>query len=149
MRLCVALFLLTGVVAADEPKPPAKDKEALAGLWQAVELEANGQKAPADAAKAFQLRIKGDKLVFSPTTDNREHAFAIDTTAKPKAMDLTPADGPAKGQKLPCAIYMLDGDKLTLCFDKEWEAGKRPTEFKTAVGDGFALVTLERVKDKK
>jgi uncharacterized protein (TIGR03067 family) len=135
--------------AADEPKAGMKDKEALEGLWQAVELQANGQKAPAEVVKAFQVQIKGDQLVFSPATDNRKHTFAIDPAAKPKTMDLTPADGPAKGKKLPCAIYKLDGDKLTICVDKEGTFGKRPTEFKAAAGDGCALITLERVKDKK
>jgi uncharacterized protein (TIGR03067 family) len=150
MRLCVALFLLTSVVAvAAAPKAGATEQEALQGLWQAVELEANGQKAPAEAVKAFQVRIEGDQIVFNPATDNRKHTFVIDSGAKPKAMDLTPADGPSKGQKLSCAIYKLDGDKLTICLDKEGAAGERPAEFKAAAGDGLALITLQRVKDKK
>jgi uncharacterized protein (TIGR03067 family) len=149
MRTVVALILVAGpAVRADEPSPAAKDREALQGLWQAVELEADGQKAPAEAAKAFRIRIEGDKLIFTPDTDKRVHAFILDPKADPKAMDLTPGDGPAKGKKLPCAIYKLDGDKLTICVDKEGEAGKRPTGFKTAAGDGFALLTLQRVKEK-
>jgi hypothetical protein len=32
--------------------------------------------------------------------------------------------------------------------DKEGKTGKRPAEFKTAPGDNFGLVTLERVKEK-
>jgi uncharacterized protein (TIGR03067 family) len=111
-------------------------------------LEAGGEKAPAEAVKAFQIRIKGDKMAFNPKSENRESAFALDPEAKPKALDLTPSDGPAKGKKLPCAIYRLEGDKLTICIDKEGQAGKRPTAFQTAAGDGFALLTLERVKEK-
>ena len=150
MRLCVALLLTAGVVAAaDEPKAGAKDKEALQGLWQAVALEANGQRAPDGAVKAFQVRFKGDRVVFHPGSESRTHTFAIDPASTPTAMDLTAGDGPKKGQRVPCAIYRLDGDKLTVCLDKEGEAGKRPTEFKTAPGDGFALLTLERVKDKR
>lgn len=150
MRLSVALLLMTGlVVVADEPNTGAKDQEALQGLWQAVELEHDGQKAAAEVVKAFQIQIKGDQIVFNPATENRKHTFAIDPTAKPKTMDLTPADGPAKGKKLPCAIYKLDGDKLIVCLDKEGASGKYPTAFKTTAGDGFALLTLERVKDKK
>lgn len=149
MRVCLALLLMIGSVsAADEPKAGMKDKEGLQGLWQAVALEVNGQKAPAEAVKAFQIQIKGDQLVFNPATDNRKHTFALDPAAKPKTMDLTPADGPAKGKRLPCAIYKVDGDKLSICLDKEGKAGKRPTEFKTAAGDGCVLITLERVKDK-
>ncbi len=150
MRLCLAVLLLTApVAAADEPKVETTDREALQGLWQATDLETNGEKAPAAEVKAFQIRIKGDKAVFGPDNGNRESTFALTPDAKPKAMDLTPSDGPAKGKKLPCAIYKLDGDKLTLCLDWNGQAGKRPTEFKTAAGDGFALLTLERVKEKK
>ena len=136
-------------VVADEPRAGVKDKQTLQGLWQAIELEANGQKAPAEVVKAFRIQIKGDQLVFNPASENRKHAFAIDPEAKPKAMDLTPADGPGKGQRLPCAIYKLDGDKLSVCLDKEGQSGKRPTEFKTVDGDGFALIILERAKDKR
>jgi hypothetical protein len=32
---------------------------------------------------------------------------------------------------------------------KEGQGDKRPSEFKTAAGDGFALITLERVKKAK
>ncbi len=150
MRTCVALLLVVGVApAADEPEAGAKDKAALEGLWQAVELEHSGRRAPAEAVNAFQIRIKGDQIVFNPATENRKSTFAIDPVAEPKTMALTPADGPAKGNKLPCAIYKLDGDKLTLCIDKEGASGKYPTEFKTAAGDGFALLTLQRVRDKK
>ncbi len=144
------LILTTcSVVAEDAPKPVAKDKEALQGLWQAIELETGGEKAPAEAAKAFQIRIKGNMLVFGPETENREHTFSLDAAAKPKAMDLTLGDGPDKGKKLPCGIYKLDEDKLTICLHKEGEVGKRPTDFKTAPGDGLVLMTFQRVKEKK
>ena len=150
MRLCVVLLLITGsVAAADERQAGAKDKEALQGLWQAGELEANGQKAPVEAVKSFQIQFKGDQIVFNPAAENRRHTFAINPAAKPKAMDLTTGDGPKKGQTLPCAIYKLDGDKLVICIDKEGTHGKRPTEFMTKAGDGLALITLERVKSAK
>ena len=150
MRLFIGFLLLSGVVAvAGEPQAGAKEKEALQGLWQAVDLEANGQKAPAEAAKVFQIQFKGDQIVFNPAAENRRHTFAINPAAKPKAMDLTTGDGPKKGRTLPCAIYKLDGDKLVICIDKEGTHGKRPTEFKTKAGDGLALITLERVKQAK
>lgn len=148
MRYCLPFLLLIGVAAlADEPNA-TKDKEALQGLWQAVELEHGGEKAPAESVTKFQIRIKDNKIIFNPDTEKREHTFELDPKTNPKAMDLTPSDGPSKGQKLPCAIYKLDGDKLTICLDKEGKTGKRPTQFKTAAGDGFALLKFERVKDK-
>jgi uncharacterized protein (TIGR03067 family) len=150
MQFCIAMLLMAGfITAVDDPATGTKDEEALQGLWQAVELEHGGEKAPAEAVTKFQIRIKGNKIIFNPDTEKREHTFELDPKTNPKAMDLTPSDGPAKSQKLPCAIYKLDGDKLTICLDKEAKTGKRPAQFKTAAGDGFALLKFERVKEKK
>jgi uncharacterized protein (TIGR03067 family) len=150
MRTVLALTLMTSlVIAEDKPDDAAKDKDRLQGLWQAVSLEANGEKAPAEQVNKFQLHFKGDKVVFLPKADNREHAYDIDPKAKPKAMDITPGDGAKKGEKLPFAIYDLAADKLIICIDKEGKHGKRPTEFKTTAGDGLVLITLQRVKQTK
>lgn len=140
--VCLCLFII-GQAVADNP---AQDKEKLEGLWQGVAVERNGRLDPDEQVKQFQIRFKGDKIVFNPEGENREHSFEIDPLAQPKAMDLIPGDGPAKGKRLPFAIYRLDGDKLMICIDKEGETGKRPREFKTTAGDGLGLVTLERVK---
>jgi uncharacterized protein (TIGR03067 family) len=150
MRSLLALTVVTSLaIADDKPGVQPNDKERLQGLWQAVSLEASGEKAPAEQVNNFQLHFKGDKVVFLPKADNREHAYDIDSKAKPKAMDLTPGDGEMKGKKLPIAIYDLAGDKLIICIDKEGTHGKRPLAFKTMVGDGLVLITLERVKQTK
>jgi uncharacterized protein (TIGR03067 family) len=147
MRQTVVILLTVALISsADEPKVAVKDKEALQGLWQAVQLEANGKKAPDEAVTAFQIQIDANHLVFNPATDNRKHTYVIDSDAKPKSIDLTPAGGPEKGKQLPCAIYKLEDDTLTICIDKEGKAGKRPTEFRTTAGDGFSLFTLEKLK---
>jgi uncharacterized protein (TIGR03067 family) len=143
--VCLSLFVISQAAADDA----AKEKEKLKGLWQAVSMEANGQQAPADQVKRFQVRFKGDRVVFSPEADNREHTFEVDPSAKPKAMDLIPGDGQAKGKKLAIAIYKFDGDKLIICIDKEAQTGKRPTQFETAGSDGLVLITLDRVKTIK
>lgn len=124
----------------------AGDKERLQGLWQAVSLKASGQKAPAKDVKEFQLHFKCDKVVFLPNTQDREHKYHIEPTAKPKAMDITPGDGAKTGERLRCAIYDLTGDRLIICMDRMGRHGNRPTEFKTEAGDEFVLITLERVK---
>jgi RNA polymerase sigma factor (sigma-70 family) len=129
----------------DKAPAPRTDEDKLQGLWQAVVLEVNGQMAPEETIKEFKIRIHGNKITFNPDTENRQHVFDLDTKAKPRAMDLTAGDGPAKGKKLPCAIYEVDGDSLSICMDKEGQAGKRPSEFKTSAGDGFALLRFKRV----
>lgn len=150
MRIGLALTLMASLaIAEDKPADASKDKEGLQGLWQAVSIEANGEKAPAEQIKQFQLQFKGDKVVFLPKLDNREHDYEIDPRAKPRSMDITPGDGEKKGKKLPCAIYELSGDKLMICIDKEGLHGKRPKEFKTKGAEGLSLLVLERVKPAK
>jgi uncharacterized protein (TIGR03067 family) len=143
------IFVLLFAVPVPDGDDPTKERDNLQGLWRATAVEYNGESAPAAAAKQFHVKFDGDKISFNPTAENRTHTYVPDPKAKPKAMDLTAGDGPKKGMKLPCAIYELDGDKLRICLDKEGEAGRRPTEFKTAPGSGFALITLERVKNAK
>jgi uncharacterized protein (TIGR03067 family) len=149
MRCVVTLVLVSGLVAGAVAGDVTKDKQHLQGLWQAVALEAGGKQAPPEEVAKFQLLFKGDKVVFLPKADNREHTYHIDPKMKPKALDITPGDGPAKGQRLPWAIYDLEGDKLIICIDKEGKSGKRPTEFKTVAGDGLVLILLERVKKEE
>ncbi len=141
--------LLLAVLQREKTEAAHGDKELLQGLWQAVSLVASGKQAPAEKVKEFQLLFRGDKVMFVPKHDNREHTFDLDPKAQPKAMDITPGDGQKKGQKMPCAIYDLTGDKLIICIDKEGTYGKRPTEFKTEAGDGLGLITLERVTQSK
>jgi uncharacterized protein (TIGR03067 family) len=143
--LFVCLGLLLGGVAFGR-EDAAKDREKLQGLWQAVHLEYQGKKAPPKEVEMFVIRIKGDKLTFGPGADDRTSTFFLDPTKKPKAMDLRPEDGPAKGKRLPVAIYAIEGDTLKLCLDKEDKGGGRPKEFKTRAGDGLALLVFKRVK---
>jgi len=123
----------------------SKETENLAGLWQAVELEANGKRESAEVAKGFRVLIEGDKITFNPDAENRPSRFILDPTNTPKSIDFIPQDGPANGQRLPVGIYSVEGDRLRLCIDKEVKTGRRPTVFETRPGDGLALMVLKRV----
>lgn len=148
--VCVGLG---SVGHADEK--PVDDQKQLQGLWLPTGIEVAGKKLPADAPPVKELRIliKGDRLVFNPdhkTQPKREMAFTIDPKASPKAIDLSPVDGPRKGKVFPAGIYVLEGDALTVCLDEkqleEGKPGKRPTEFKTKEGDGQVIFYLKRSK---
>jgi uncharacterized protein (TIGR03067 family) len=138
LTVSLSLILVTAALA--------DDKSDLQGLWQAEKVVGNGKEAPPAVVKKFRIQIEGDTLTFNPGGENRRHTITLDPKAKPKAMDLTPLDGPAKGRTLPVAIYELKGDTLRICLDKEGRSGKRPTRFKTVAGDGLAVLTLKRVK---
>ena len=139
--------LLLTVAQRDKTEAAHEDEELLQGLWQAVSLEANGKQAPEEEVKNFQLLFRDDKLVVKAKQEqDREYAYAIDQQASPKALDLIRGDGPTKGERTPCAIYELTGDKLVICIDEYGKLGKRPTKFKTEADDGTSLFTLERRK---
>jgi uncharacterized protein (TIGR03067 family) len=138
------VFLL---VAADARKddPAKKDLEALQGTWTAVVVERNGQMAPKEVLQDFTVVFEGNKMIINPNSDNRTSTFKLDPTKKPKWMDNSPEQGPAKEKSLP-AIYELDGDTVKICFDNEGVSDKRPSEFKTTPGSGRALFVLKRQK---
>ena len=145
--LCVftaCLFTTVIAVADDKNATDAKD---LQGVWQAVDLEANGEKSPADQVKELKIVFKGDEI-FAVKTKGEEpkSKFKLDSSKTPKTIDVIPLDGQDKG-KVHAGIYSLKKGRLTLCiniFGKD--AALRPTEFKTKASDGVGLATLERAK---
>jgi RNA polymerase sigma factor (sigma-70 family) len=128
---------------ATAPAPKQTDKENIQGTWVADSAEADGRKAPPEAIKDFTVVITADKIVFNPKGENRSSKYKLDSTKKPKVIEVTPQDGPAKG-KSQSAIYELDGDQLKLCIQNG--EGQPPTEFATKAGDGLRLLILKRYK---
>jgi uncharacterized protein (TIGR03067 family) len=120
---------------------PNKDGETIQGTWVAVSAEVDGKEAPAEAIKDFTLVITADKLIFNPKGENRQTSYKLDPAKMPKAIDLTPLDGPAKGKAMK-SIYRLDGDRLTLCLQNS--DGDAPTEFATKANSGLRLLVLKR-----
>jgi len=145
--LCiVAVCSFTAVIAVADDKS-ADDAKAMQGAWQAVDLKANGEKSPDDQVKELQIVIKGDEIfAVKPQGEDPRNKFKLDSSKTPKTIDLTPLDGPRKGQIVP-GIYSLKNGRLTLCINIFREdPALRPTEFKTQASDGVVLVTLERAK---
>ena len=140
-----ALIVLASIllVAADAPPNDGgkQDLKRLQGTWTAVSAEANGQKAPDEVIKGFNVVVRGNKITFTPETDKRESVFELDQTKTPKEIVVTPLDGPHQG-KLLRGLYSLEKDLFKLCVDNE--QGQPPTEFATKPGDGLRLLVLRR-----
>jgi uncharacterized protein (TIGR03067 family) len=138
----VCFFVRVIAVGAGERLNDAKD---LQGEWQAVDLEAQGKKASAEEVKGFRVLIKDDEITFNPRGEGRKSKFKSDPSKTPKAMDLIPQDGPGKGKGV-AGIYSLENGQLRLCVRNfGGDPTERPKEFKTQVGDGLSVMTLERV----
>ena len=139
------LFIAVIAHADDKSANDAKD---LQGTWQAIYLEANGQKSPDDQVKELQIVFKGDQVfAVKPEGEGQKCKFNLGTSKTLNTIDLSPIDG--KG-KTAAGIYSLKDRRLKLCvnlFGKD--TTQRPTEFKTRVGDGVGFAILERAADDK
>src|SRR5262249_3941522 len=106
--------------------------------------EFGGQKFPEEIRKSTKLTIKDDKYTVSIGTEGTDKGTVkLNSSAKPKAMDITGTEGPNKDKTFPC-IYELNGDTMRVCYDLSGKA--RPTEFKSPAGTQIFLATYQREK---
>jgi uncharacterized protein (TIGR03067 family) len=125
-----------------------QDLKDMQGDWQAVALEAQGQKAPAEEVKKFRIRIKGNAITFFPDGENRTHTFKLNPSKSPKEIDLVPGDGDLKGKTVG-GLYALEKGQLKLCIPNFSQGEpKRPRALRTQAGDGLGLIVFERARPK-
>ena len=83
-----------------------RDRERLQGTWNFVSGIREAQMLI--AGDHFTVKFKNGDIYFG--------AYSLDPTAKPKMMDMTIHEGPAKHQgKTSLVIYELDGEHLIWC----------------------------------
>ena len=135
--------------ASGDPKDDAFTKElkAMAGTWRSVFAENNGNKTSEEMLKEIRwirdadgkwAMQRDDKTVLEWTVRK------IDTTKKPKTIDLEVTLGSHQGQVYR-GIYELDGDTLRVCLAQP-ERAERPTEFSGRKGSNSALSEFKREK---
>ena len=128
----LALGLLIGI--------PTKADD-LDGVWKPVEGELGGTKLPEAFLSNLRLELGKGKYVLKGAESPDSGTIVVDSSKKPKTMDVLGGDGPNKGKTFPC-IYELDGDTLRICYDLSGK--KRPAEFKTLKDTKLYLVTYKR-----
>lgn len=145
--LCVLAACSLAAVSAFADDKSANDANDLQGVWQAVDVEANGDKLSSDEVKNLQVVIKADEIfAVKPEGEDPRNKFKLDPRKTPKTIDLTPIEAGNKG-KLVAGIYSLKDGRLTICINIFSEdTARRPSEFKTRAGDGVVLAVLERAK---
>jgi uncharacterized protein (TIGR03067 family) len=118
-----------------------KELDLFQGTWQLVSFTQGGNKKDDKEAAEFKLTIKGGAAYLEGQGDAKHATIKLDSSKKPKQIDITPEDG----QDKMLGIYELTGDKLKMCMAKD----SRPTEFKSTEGGMTVLVELKRVGQKK
>jgi uncharacterized protein (TIGR03067 family) len=147
LRLKGLLAVAVGIVAVGVlgARDAAGDElKKLEGIWKIESLQDSGKEASREETQRITLEIKGTTL--SARAGDRsagKGTVKLDPSKTPKAIDLTPEEGPEKG-KTGLGIYQLEGDTLKICIA---EPGKeRPKEFVSKPGTQTTLMVLKRVK---
>jgi RNA polymerase sigma factor (sigma-70 family) len=136
--LCTHLALADKPPLAGKAETP-KDEQKILGTWTMVSGEEGGQKAPPERLQdATATFAEGGKMTAKLGEREQEFTYKLNPAKKPKEFSVTND----QGQTL-LGIYRLDGDTLTVCFDR---SGERPTEFASKEGTSVVLEVLKREK---
>ncbi|MBN9122044.1 MAG: TIGR03067 domain-containing protein [Planctomycetes bacterium] len=138
-----ALFL-AAPVAADEKSDA--DLKAMVGKWKVEKAVMAGKDVTERVASIMKFEIReGGKYTTQIGDQKEEGAFTIDPTKSPKEVDVKPTGGPNKGKTVK-AIYKLDGDTFTACYNFDADKGARPEKFESKEGTTHLLIVYKREK---
>ncbi|HQR07602.1 MAG TPA: TIGR03067 domain-containing protein [Gemmatales bacterium] len=138
----LTLVLATAIQARDDKS----ESQALQGNWSLASAELAGKPFPEQLVKTMSLTMKDGRYTVMVGQGKDEGTAKIDSSKTPKTMEITGTDGPNKGKTF-LAIYKLDGDSLSICYDLSGKA--YPTEFKTKPDTKLFLVEYKRDKSGK
>jgi uncharacterized protein (TIGR03067 family) len=138
--LAAGLFIFVSQAMADDKA----DKDKIQGEWSLVTLETNGesQKVAEDNEHYIKLKIEGEKFHITLGGGEHDATFAIDSSKKPKTIDVTLMGGDQNGTVMK-GFFELEGDNLKICMGKP-ETPDRPAEFKSK--DDVKIFTFKRAK---
>ena len=140
---CVLALGLAAQVVADE-KADAELK-APVGNWTVEKAVFDGKEIT-NALKTLRFEIRaGGKYTVDLGTEKDEGTFTVDPAKSPKELDVKPTGGPNKGKTLQ-AIYKIDGDTLTVCYEYDTTTGLRPAKFESKDKTTHLLITYKREK---
>jgi RNA polymerase sigma factor (sigma-70 family) len=136
--LCARLALADRPAAAGKEEAP-KDEEKILGTWALVSYKEGGEKAPEAKIRGAQVTFTADgKMAVKQGEQEQEYTYKLSPDKKPKEFSGTNAH-----DRTVLGIYKLDGDTLTVCYDR---SGDRPAEFASPEGSTVVLQVLKRVK---
>lgn len=139
MRIAFVLFVLLAPAALADNKTELKS---LAGKWQVSDAEIDGKKVT-DTFKDVVLTIENGNYTVKLGAMEDKGTVGVDSSKKPKSMDVTGTEGVNRGKTFPC-IYELKDDTLTICYGLDFAT--RPAELKTSEKSNRLLIVYKRKK---
>ncbi len=140
-RWCAACLL--AAVSAFADKVNERDIEKWQGAWTAVSFETDGKPTPADDLQKIKLTVNGTDYHFQNGAFSEHGNYRFAAGKNPKELDIVVGDGADKG-KIYRVIYQIEGDRLTICLEKDNQ--HRPLEFTGKAGSGCVLETWQRAR---
>ncbi|HKT74405.1 MAG TPA: TIGR03067 domain-containing protein [Steroidobacteraceae bacterium] len=115
----------------------------LEGAWVPVQANVSGQQLIVGELRVKYLVFDGhDYSIIDRSNrivDSGE--YLVDDSVSPRTIDIVGRDGPNAGRSM-MAIYQLEGDRLTVCYDLE--GTERPSGTKPREDQLLLSITYER-----
>jgi uncharacterized protein (TIGR03067 family) len=149
---CIAALLFV-LQASGLAQNQAKDKTELEGTWELIASSIEGFEYTEEEIKEWLVRrhvYRGNKLI-ALDKDGKvvfESTIKVDPKRKPATIDMRLPN--LIDPKIPfvrLAIYRLEGDTLTICW-QDGPAPQRPKDFSGGIGSRLRVATYKRVPEK-
>ena len=145
MTKCVFWLFAIGLLCGAEPPGDAakKDLDRMQGEWRVEKAVRRGKDAPAAVRDKLSIAISGSTITINDSTEAREEKaeITLDPSKTPANIDAVPT---LPGSDRVLGIYKLEGDNLTICWNKG--DGPRPGAFEIKPGTDVVLLVLKRAK---
>jgi uncharacterized protein (TIGR03067 family) len=143
--IAAVLVPMVALAATADDKKATADLKAMVGKWK-VEKSELGGKDITDVLQVLEFEIHaGGKYTAQHGNNKDEGTFTVDPSKSPRQMVVKPMGGPNKGKTVK-AIYKIDGDTLTICYDFSADKSDYPQKFESKPDTVLLLTTYKREK---
>jgi len=136
MRLLILLSFMAFATSCYVTRPLDANKNPLNGVWVPIQQEMGGKPIPVVATASQKLTIQD--TTYTLVAESTDRGTVIYGNGK---MDIYGKDGPNAGKHFT-AIYKLEGEQLTICYNLFGDP--YPTEYETKQHPMYFLSVFKR-----
>jgi uncharacterized protein (TIGR03067 family) len=128
-----------------EPHKAGGDK-AINGVWVPVSAVMGGKSMTTEECKSIHAVFHDGKYSVTVGGKLDKGTYTVDGSKDPKQLTIVGTEGPNKGKTIP-AIFDLEKDTLTVCYDMSGKAA--PEKFESKADSSSFLVTYSKEEPSK